>query len=51
MGYRRKHKFQAITKSPKAQRFQEELLDEIRQQRKQYSTTLAKYKNPMPVRE
>ena len=30
MGYRRKHKFQAITKSPKAQQFQEGLLDEIR---------------------
>ncbi len=30
MTHLRKHKFQAITKSPKAQRFQEELLDEIR---------------------
>ena len=30
MGYTRKNKFPAITKSPKAQQFQEGLLDEIR---------------------
>jgi len=30
MGYTQKRKFQAFTKSPKAQQFQEGLLDEIR---------------------